>query len=120
VPNCKALCRNNRDVHLKNCQAALNCRFMDTATELRREERITAVLPVLFLGGRGTTQNVSASGMYIETEHPLALGTEVDLIIEFASHAGGPLRVKCSGSILRTVEHGGSQGMAAAIRWDAR
>ena len=90
---------------------------MDTATELRREERIPAVLPVLFLGGRGTTRNVSASGMFIETEYALPLGGEVDFIIEFDHHAGGPLQVRCAATILRMVENGGSRGIAAAIRW---
>ena len=92
---------------------------MDTVTDLRREERIKAVLPVLFLGGRGTTQNVSASGLFLETEYALPLGEEVDLIIEFDHHAGGPLQVKCAATILRMVENGGSRGVAAALRWKA-
>jgi hypothetical protein len=92
---------------------------MDTTIDLRREERISAVLPVLFLGGKGVTRNVSASGMFVETDCSLPLGEEVDLIVLFDHHAGGPLRVKCAATIVRAEESEGSRGVGAAIRWHA-
>ena len=92
---------------------------MDTTVDLRREERIDAALPVLFLGGKGVTRNVSASGMFMETECVLPLGGEIDLIIVFDHHAGGPLRVKCAARIVRAADAGNSHGVGAAIRWHA-
>ena len=92
---------------------------MDTTIDLRREERISANLPVLFMGGRGVTRNVSASGMFVETECPLPLGEAVDLIVVFDHHAGGPLRVKCAATIVRAEESAKIRGVGAAIQWHA-
>src|SRR4051794_9361253 len=70
--------------------------------DLRREERIEVALPVVFEGGiRGTTRNVSATGVYVEAEDAVRLGLPVKLVIEFTDHPGGPLSVTCEAQILR-------------------
>jgi hypothetical protein len=92
---------------------------MDTIADRRQEERISAVLPVLFSGGEGVTRNVSASGMFVETDFSLPLGEEVDLFVVFDHHAGGPLRVKCAATIVRAEASEGARGVGAAIRWHA-
>lgn len=91
------------------------------AVDLRHEERIEVALPVLFEGGsRGTTRNVSASGVYVETEGTVRLGLPVKLVIEFTDHPGGPLRVTCEARILRVEERGTRRGIAASLRWIAQ
>lgn len=90
------------------------------ALGLRREERIDVALPVLFEGGgSGLTRNVSASGIYVETEDQIRLGTPIKLTIDFEGQPGGLLRVTCDASILRIEEKQGRRGIAAAIQWSA-
>jgi hypothetical protein len=91
------------------------------AADLRHEERIAVGLPVFFEGGgRGTTRNVSASGVYVETDDAVRLGLPVKLVIEFTDHPGGPLRVACEAEILRVEERGAGRGIAARLRWIGR
>jgi hypothetical protein len=86
--------------------------------DLRHEERIEVALPVRFAGGAtGTTLNVSATGVCIDTDCNICLGMPVTLVIEFTNQPGGPLRVTCEANILRVAENKQGRRIAAALRW---
>jgi uncharacterized protein (TIGR02266 family) len=60
---------------------------MDSAPEKRRDPRVPLVLRVDFPGGergvRDTTENLSASGLFLRTERPLQVGERLPLQISF-------------------------------------
>jgi hypothetical protein len=91
------------------------------ASDLRREERIAACLPLYFENGlKATTRNVSASGIYFETDSMPTLGLPLRFSVEFADEPGGPVRVSCDANILRVEETTpGRWGVAAGIQWQA-
>jgi hypothetical protein len=86
--------------------------------DLRHDERIEVALPVVFdNGATGISCNVSASGIYIESEDQIPLGSPIGLTIEFDAQPGGRVRMRCDASILRVEEKDGRRGIAAAIQW---
>lgn len=91
--------------------------------EHRIEPREVVSLPIeLGNGQTGTTRDISASGVFFETDTDQAPGSEVDFSIDFDT-PGGPMRLKCRGTIVRTERHGGRQGAAVKIvesRFEAR
>jgi hypothetical protein len=89
----------------------------DVTSYVRSEERIAVALPVVFEGGEGLTRDVSASGMFVETEAVLPLGARVDLLIDFREQTRQELWVKCEADVLRIEEKEPHRGIAAAVRW---
>ena len=81
----------------------------------RREERIDATLAVLLEQGLGVTRNVSASGVYFETDVPLAQGAPLSFSFRFDDALGGPLVLKCEAQIVRVEDRGGMLGVGASI-----
>jgi hypothetical protein len=81
----------------------------------RREKRIEATLAVHLEQGSGVTRNVSASGVYFETDVPLAEGAPIHFSIDFSDSAGGPVRMKCEARIVRVERKNGKVGVGAAI-----
>ena len=69
----------------------------------RREERVTATLPVFLDEIVGTTCDVSASGMFFETSTSFAVGEPIDFSVEFDA-PGGKRMLKCRGLIIRTEQ----------------
>lgn len=67
----------------------------------RREQRFHSALDVFFDGGTGVSHNVSASGIYFETDTPLAPGALLTFMIDYATPEGTPLRMKCDAHIVR-------------------
>ena len=52
--------------------------------DLRREERVESALALTFEdGSRGMTRNVSAAGLYIETDQRLPLGGPLAFMVDF-------------------------------------
>jgi len=84
------------------------------ANAKRKEERVHAALPVDLGNGTGITRDVSASGMYFETDVDYAAGSEISLSIEFDT-PGGKLVMKCQGQIVRVEHRDGKVGVAAKI-----
>jgi len=81
----------------------------------RIEPRENHVLPLRLDGGvEGITQNVSASGIYFETDTKQAVGSEIDFTINFDT-PGGPICLKCHGKIIRTEQRGKKTGAAVNI-----
>ncbi len=75
---------------------------METAQSCRRrEQRFNSALDVFFDGGSGVSRNVSPSGIYFETEAPLAPGALVSFMIDYATPDGTPLRMRCDAHIVR-------------------
>lgn len=83
-------------------------------TNKRREERVSAALPVILNDAIGTTCDVSASGMFFETGASLAAGEPIDFTVEFDA-PGGKRMLKCRGQIIRT-EKRAEDRIGVAIR----
>ena len=81
----------------------------------RCEIRVPAVLPVTLEHGAGITRNVSASGLFFETDQLLTPGAAINFSLEFENARGGPLRLKCEARIVRVEQQVGKIGVAAAI-----
>ena len=60
------------------------------------------------LAGVGRTANLSSSGMFIVTEHRMAVGARLELNIEWPSLLDGliPLQVVAVGKVVRSLESG--------------
>lgn len=82
--------------------------------EKRREERVTASLPVVLVDASGTTCDVSASGVFFETDASLVVGESIDFTVEFDA-PGGKRMLKCQGRVLRTEQRGECNGVAIMI-----
>ena len=81
----------------------------------RREERVDTELPVSFDSGAGIARNVSASGIYFETDARLAPGSAIQLCVVFSDSPSGPLRLHCEARVLRIEEKGNKVGVGACI-----
>ena len=85
-----------------------------TRHENRREDRVERELPVDLGGATGITRNVSASGVFFETDAKYAVGSEIGFIVDLEA-TGRRMVLKCRGEILRVTQSGGKLGVAAKI-----
>lgn len=83
-------------------------------TDNRREERVTAALPVILGDVVGTTCDVSASGMFFETSTSFSVGESIDFTVEFDA-PGGKRMLRCRGQIIRTEQRADRIGVAIKI-----
>jgi hypothetical protein len=72
-------------------------------------------MPVQFDQGGGVTRNASATGIYFVNDVALEQGAAVRLKLDFKEYPGGPIRVKCTGQVVRVEPCDGKFGVAAAI-----
>ncbi len=81
----------------------------------RKAPRLEIDLPVELERGKGVTRDVSASGVFFETDEALAPGARIrfSLLVEHASPV--PLRLQCEGQVVRVERHDGRLGVAATI-----
>jgi hypothetical protein len=88
-----------------------------TRTEsLRIEDRVTMAVPVHLQGGaRGTTRDISASGIYFETDLEPIRESPLDFTVEFQNGGVGGLSLRCRGQVLRVERLGNGIGVAAKI-----
>ena len=94
-------------------------------TERRQASRIRVVLPVDVMlpeqpeqseTRRGITRDVSASGMFYETEHVLPFGEQIRVVLLFKQGLPEvPLRVLCEGRVVRVEPREGKAGVAVAF-----
>jgi hypothetical protein len=83
-------------------------------SEQRREERVPTALQVRLDGATGVTRDVSASGIFFETEASYAEGSEIAFSVDLET-PGGKMVLNCKGAIVR-VERGQSRiGVAVRI-----
>ena len=82
--------------------------------EKRRKERVFTALPVNLAGASGVTRDVSASGIFFETDASYTLGNLVSFTVEFNT-PGGKMLLKCRGDIVRIEPRGTQIGVAVKI-----
>jgi hypothetical protein len=81
----------------------------------RSEERISTALPVRFEdGSTGVTHNISASGIYFETDRAPKLDQPLAFSVEFQGGEGG-LTLRCRGQVMRVEQLGARVGVAALL-----
>jgi hypothetical protein len=71
-------------------------------------------MPVQLAGGTGTTHNISARGVYFETDVQPVCGALVDFTIEYYLR-GRKHRLLCEGKIVRVEAQAGKTGVAARL-----
>jgi hypothetical protein len=82
--------------------------------EHRTEERVRAALRVSLGDTTGITRDVSASGLYFETDGWFAPGQPITLAVDIDT-AGGKIALWCQGLVLRVDERGAQRGVAVRI-----
>jgi PilZ domain len=90
----------------------------------RKASRFQMALPVELPQGMGITRDLSARGVFFQTDCLLAPGELIQfaLVLEYVD-PGGPVRLQCRGRVVRLERQGGTLGVAVAItayRLDAR
>jgi hypothetical protein len=82
--------------------------------EQRDSVRFDTQMPVQLAGGAGTTHNISARGVYFETDVQPASGALVNFTIEY-NLRGRKHRLMCEGKVVRVEAQGGKVGVAARL-----
>jgi len=80
----------------------------------RKEERVSTALPVDLGNATGITRNVSASGIFFETDAPYALDSTISFAVELDMPAGKML-LRCHGDIVRIEPRVERVGIAVNI-----
>ena len=80
----------------------------------RREERVSAALPVDLGTATGITSDVSASGVFFETDATYALASEISFAVQLET-PGGKMMLRCKGEIVRIEPRGKRVGVAVKI-----
>ena len=95
----------------------MNNQHAPESSERREGERLQINLPMELGNGRGNgrTRDVSASGIYFETEALMAAGAPIRFSLVLEHLYPIPLRLECEGQIIRVERREGTLGVAAAI-----
>ena len=80
----------------------------------RGERRVLTALSVNIGNAKGVTRDVSASGIFFETDAMYTLGNPVSFTVEFDS-AAGKMLLNCRGDIVRLEPRGTLVGVAVKI-----
>jgi hypothetical protein len=83
-------------------------------SEQRAAVRFDTTMPVEVHGSSGETHNVSAQGVYFETDLQQSLGSLVNFTVEFQLQ-GRRHRLLCEGKVVRVERHGERIGVAARL-----
>jgi len=92
--------------------------MLKSATESiarRKVPRLEIGLLVELEHGKGWTRDVSASGVFFETDEPLAPGVPIRFSMLLDQSSTGPLRLECVGRIVRVEQQDGRLGVAATF-----
>jgi hypothetical protein len=82
----------------------------------RSEERVNMSVPVTLAGGAtGLTRDISASGIYFETDNEPVGDSPLAFTVEFKNDTGAGMALRCRGQVLRVEHHGARVGIAARI-----
>ena len=86
--------------------------------EQRKAERFYGQIPVELKQGTGLTRDCSTSGIYFVTDQKFSVGEQVELAL-LLDHTGlgQPIRLRCSGEIVRLEADHKRTGVAVAIRY---
>jgi len=85
-----------------------------TGSEKRTGERVEAAFAVRLERASGVTRNVSASGLYFETQAALSVGGRINFAVDLEI-AGAGMVLSCVGEIVRIDQRGDQQGVAIRI-----
>jgi hypothetical protein len=82
----------------------------------RKAPRFRVALPVELVEGKGVTRDLSAGGVFFETDRVFGLGEVIQfaLVLEYID-PGQPVRLQCRGRVVRLERWGDTMGMAVAI-----
>lgn len=80
----------------------------------RGAARFDKHLPVHTAEGTGTTHNISAQGVYYETDQEPRTGALVDFDVEYTLQ-GRRHRLQCEGKVVRVEPRGSRVGVAARL-----
>lgn len=80
----------------------------------RGEERFGTSLPVDLGASTGVTHDISATGVFFETDGTYAPGNRINFSVELET-PGGKLMLRCWGNIVRIEPHDKSLGVAVKI-----
>ena len=82
----------------------------------RSEDRVSMKLAVTLPGGlTGMTRDISASGIYFETDSEPLGDSPLAFSVELKNDAGIGMSLRCRGHVLRVEHQGGRVGVAARI-----
>jgi hypothetical protein len=85
-------------------------------SERRKSARFRIVLPVELQEGSAVTGDMSLSGVFFETDQPLAPGEPVRLVMVLERVSPiRPIRLECEGRVVRVTRLDGKIGVAVAI-----
>lgn len=82
--------------------------------EQRSAVRFDSSLPVQVHGSEGRTHNVSAQGIYFETDVQQRVGALVEVAVEFTLY-GRRHRLHCEGKVMRVERRGDRVGVGARL-----
>ena len=82
--------------------------------EQRKDERVAASLPVALASGKGVTRDVSASGVFFETDAAYGVGSPIRFVLNLDT-PWGKVMFKCDGRIVRVEPH--DRKVAVAVRF---
>jgi hypothetical protein len=86
----------------------------DLTSDQRNAIRFDTALPVHIGGAAGNTQNISAHGVYFETDVEQRVGALVNFTLEFTLY-GRQHQLLCEGKVVRVEQHGDRIGVAARL-----
>lgn len=83
--------------------------------EHRLEPREQVSLPLQLGGGlTGVTRDISATGLFIQTDSEQRVGGLIDVEIDLDT-PGGPMKLRAQGQIVRIESHGGRTGVGVKL-----
>lgn len=80
----------------------------------RAADRFDTALTVDLEGSHGRTRNISATGVYFETNVDLPLGRLLNMNVQF-THCGRKHWLACEGKVVRVMPGDGLHGVAARL-----
>ena len=85
-----------------------------TQTDHRAAARFDTALAVSVAGRKAETQNISATGVFFETDLDMPLGSLVSLSVQF-TYGGRKHWMECEGKVVRVTHSDGHHGVGAQL-----
>jgi hypothetical protein len=86
-----------------------------TDDERRRSPRFRAQWPVELGVANGLTENLSLTGVFFQTNAPISAGDDLSFVVVVAEEGQLPVRLHCTGRVVRAEQRGSLAGVAATI-----
>ena len=86
-----------------------------TDDERRRNPRFRAQWPVELGAASGLTENLSLNGVFFQTNVRVSAGEELSFVVIVAEEGQLPVRLHCTGRVVRAEQRGSLAGVAATI-----